>query len=425
MKNTKFVVMILTVILLLSSVALVSSSCASAPADTGKSTTIYVGGTFALTGAYAEDAAAVLAGFEDYVKYVNENKVVAPWYTDRKIPANIKFEVLWRDDQLNAEKTIAAYEELKNRGLMVERVSGSPEGLALKDRLIADKIMATSMSTGPYLLTPPGNIYTNYPIYTDSMAAVADWYKTTWKGTGKPRVAYMTADNAMGQGLLTPEMDAYLKGIGYDIVGTQNIPLVPTTPPTTQLSWLKDNKVNLTLGVMINPGLQPTIKEAVRLGMGTNQAYKITFAVATPAHFQVFVPAMGALSEGVVWGGCYAPWDDPGQGMKFQADLQAKYRTSKKITHIMYVDGIIEAMTQIEAIRLALQTVTSDKLTSAIILEKGAQQIKNLSTGDITGTPLTYAKGDPQGVDKVAVHQVQNGKVVKVGTYPLRDVYKK
>ena len=69
--------------------------------------------------------------------------------------------------------------------------------------------------------------------------------------------------------------------------------MVPTAPPTTQLAWLKDNKVDLALGVMVNPGTQPTIKEAVRLGMGPDQAYKITFGFGNPAHLQIFVPDMG------------------------------------------------------------------------------------------------------------------------------------
>ena len=46
---------------------------------------------------------------------------------------------------------------------------------------------------------------------------------------------------------------------------------MPTAPPTTQLMWLKDNKVDLALGVMINPGAQPTYKEMVRLDMGPDQ----------------------------------------------------------------------------------------------------------------------------------------------------------
>ena len=40
---------------------------------------LYVGGTQSLTGPFAEDSAAVLAAIEDYVKYVNETKNLAPW----------------------------------------------------------------------------------------------------------------------------------------------------------------------------------------------------------------------------------------------------------------------------------------------------------------------------------------------------------
>src|ERR1039457_4146303 len=51
--------------------------------------TVNIGGTFALTGAYAEDSAACLQGFQDYAKWVNTNHVLAPWYTDLKIAHNI------------------------------------------------------------------------------------------------------------------------------------------------------------------------------------------------------------------------------------------------------------------------------------------------------------------------------------------------
>ena len=40
---------------------------------------LYVGGTQSLTGPFAEDSAAVLAAIEDYVAYVNETKMLAPW----------------------------------------------------------------------------------------------------------------------------------------------------------------------------------------------------------------------------------------------------------------------------------------------------------------------------------------------------------
>jgi hypothetical protein len=38
---------------------------------------------------------------------------------------------------------------------------------------------------------------------------------------------------------------------------------------------------------------------------------------------------------------------------------------------------------------------------------------------------ISRGKGDIEGVDKVRIDQVQDGKVVKVGLYPLRHIYTK
>jgi hypothetical protein len=405
-----------------------TTTTTTAPTTTAaKPITLYIGGTFALTGAYAEDCAAVLAGFQDYAKYVNDNHIIAPWYTDKKIPSNINFEVLWGDDQLAADKALTIYDDLKSKGLLVERVTGSPEGLALKSRLNDDRVGATSQSTAPSYLSPPGTIFTNAPIYTDQMGAAAEWFLAKWQAAGKtakPRVAYLTADSSLGRGIVIPEMQAYLEKLGYEFVGSQFVPMVPATPPTTQLLWLKDNKVDLTLGCMINPGSQPTIKEAVRLGMGPDKDYKITFVFANPAHLQVFVPAMGELGNGVVVTGDFVAMDANVAGVKFANDLQTKYRPDKKITHVMYLDGVIEAMTQVEALRLAMLQKPADQLKPVDVLEYGFYKIKDFSVGDITISPFTYGPGDVEGVDQVRLQQVQAGKIFELGSYPLRHIYK-
>lgn len=394
------------------------------PASANAQKKLYISGTQSLTGPYAEDSAAVLAAFEDYAKYVNETKRMAPWRTE-KFPADISLEVLWRDDELKPAKALTIYEELKAKGILVYRCSGSPIALALKDRLMQDGFGATSMATGPYLLTPPGTIFTYYPIYTDSDAAVADWFKANWKETRKPRVAYLTADNAMGKSIEIPEMKAYLEKVGYEFVGAQYVPLVPTSPPTTQLMWLKENKVDLALGVMINPGSQPTVKEMVRLGMGPYQPYKMVFGVATPGHATVFAEAMGELGDGYVCAGSFPNWDDPAPGVKFEIELQKKYHPDKWVGHIQYMGGMLEAMVHAEALRLTLQKVPFEKLTPRQVLELGFYQIKNLDTGGISSTPLTYGPGKIEGVDAARVDQVQKGKVVKVGTFPCRHIYAK
>ena len=68
------------------------------PVNAHAAKTLFVGGTQSLTGPFAEDSAAVLAAIEDYVKYVNETKKLAPWRKE-KFPADITLKVLWRDDE--------------------------------------------------------------------------------------------------------------------------------------------------------------------------------------------------------------------------------------------------------------------------------------------------------------------------------------
>jgi len=402
---------------------LMSAALLLLPASAQAEKKLYISGTQSLTGPFAEDSAAVLAAFEDYAKYVNETKNMAPWRKE-KWPADITLEVLWRDDELKPAKALTIYEELKAKGILVYRCSGSPIALALKDRLKADNMGATTMATGPFLLTPPGTVFTYYPLYTDELAAIADWFKENWKETRKPRVAYLTADNAMGRSIEIPEMKAYLEKIGYEFVGTQYVPLVPTAPPTTQLMWLKNNKVDLALGTMINPGSQPTVKEMVRLGMGPHLPYKMTFGVSAPGHAAVFAPAMGELGEGYVCAGSFPNWDEPSPGVKFQIDIQNKYHPNKFVKHIQYMGGMLEAMIQVEALRLAMEKVPFEKLKPVDVLEQGFYRIKNLDTGSISSVPITYGPGKIEGVDKVRVDQVQKGKVVKLGVWPYRNIYK-
>jgi hypothetical protein len=406
------------------SVIIMLSASSLFPVSAEAAKTLYVGGTMSLTGPYAEDTAAELAAFEDYTKYVNETKRMAPWRNE-KFPADITLEVLWRDDMLMPAKALTIYEELKAKGMLVYRISASSVALALKDRLNEDNIGATSMAAGPYLLTPPQTIFTSYPIYTDNFGAVADWFIENWKETRKPRVAYLTADNAMGKAMEIPEMEAYLKKLGYEFVGSQYVPLVPTTPPTTQLMWLKEKKVDLAFGVMIDPGSQPTIKEAVRLDMGTRLGSKITFAFCN-SHLEVMMRSMGAeLSEGVLMPGDLPPKDYPCAGIKFLNELQDKYRPTKKVTHLMYAFGMVEAMVQAEALRLALQEVPFEKIKSVDVLKNGFYKIKNFDTGELTGTPLTYGPGNIEGCSAVRLWQAQGGKIVKLGIWPLRHLYGK
>ena len=130
---------------------------------------------------------------------------------------------------------------------------------------------------------------------------------------------------------------------------------------------------------------------------------------------------MGATGNGVVVAGDFCALDASNDGIAFANLLQETYRTDKKNGNVMYLDGVIEAMTQVEALRLASMAVDPAKLTSADVLA-GFKQIKDMSTGGITISPLTYGEGDVQGVDAVRIQQVQNAAIVELGSFPLQNI---
>ena len=155
--------------------------------------------------------------------------------------------------------------------------------------------------------------------------------------------------------------------------------VVPTSPPTTQLMWLKQNNVDLAVGIMINPGSQPTVKEMVRLGMGPYQAYKMTFACGTPSHLPVFADAMGELGDGFVVAGGFPPWDElTTPGVKFLVENQKKYHPNKFFRHSQYIGGTLEVMTQVEALRLAMLKMPLEKLKPVDVLNMASTRSKTL-----------------------------------------------
>jgi len=360
--------------------------------------------------------------YVDYVQWVNDNKMIAPWHPEKTIPANITFELKWGDDALDPAKAVTIYEDLKSQGLLVERISGSPEGMALKDMLVADNIGAVTQSSAVAYLMPPGNIFMNYPIYTDQMAAIAEWFMESWTEDRAPRVAYLTADSALGRGMDIPEMKAYLAELGYEFVGAQFMPMVPTAPPTTQLTWLRDNNIDLVLGILINASSQPAIKEAVRLGMGVGLEHEMTFGFACPSHLAIFVPDMGATGNGVVVAGSYCAWESGTEAVEFANLMQDTYRPNDRQDIILYLQGMMEVMIQAEALRLASLEVDPAELTSEDVLKKGFWQIKNLGSGGIHPTDMNFGEGQVEGCGEVRIQQVIDAQIAEMGSYPLRHI---
>jgi hypothetical protein len=313
------------------------------------------------------------------------------------------------------------------------RISGSGIATAMKDTLIADQVAATTMASGPYLLTPTvGTIFSNYPIYTDQCAGIADWFMDNWEGDTAPRVAYLTNDS-FGQTVPSDAMNDYLESIGYEVVlGCPAVPAVPGLASDTapMLSWCQDNDIDLTLGAMLVVGAVKTMTEAEIMGIGWNQNYEMTVGLASPAHLTIFLRDTGApgtvVGNGLVVAGSYPSWSDTSDGVAFCKTLLNTYGEGFEDTeHIMYQHGVVEAMIQVEAIRLALINTgkSADELTSADILTEGFYEISGLDTGGIIPSDISYGPNDVEGAEKVRLDRNEDGVDVFLGSWPLRHVY--
>lgn len=420
-------------VVLAASLAVGAIGCTGEP-PVGPSGSIYIGGTFPLTGPYPEDGAAVLEAFQNYAAWVNANHKVSPW--GPAFPEDVVLNVTFLDDAANPATAVTNYATMMAAGYKTFRVSGSGIATAMRDTLITDEVGATTMASGPYLVTPSvGTIFSNYPIYTDQCAAIADWFYDQWVAggnTSSARVAYLT-NTSFGQTLKTTAMDTYLTDKGYVLVtGCPAVPTVPANPgeTATMLSWCQNNSIDLTLGAMLVIGARMTMTQADSMNIGVGQTYEMQIGLCSPAHLTIYLRDTGApgtiIGDGLVIAGSYPPWTDTGDGVTFCKTLLNTYGGGFNSTeHIMYQHGVVEAMIQTEAYRLAMAATGKSPaaLTTAEVLNSGFKQISGLDTGGIIPTTITYGTNDVEGAETVRLDQGVSGYDVFVGAYPLRHVY--
>jgi len=408
MAKTKWVFIIPLIIML---VALpVFAACGKPTPVSGK--TVKMGCPQDLTGPYAKDCKATLLGYQDYMRYANEEGL---------LPGGVTVELLWADTGSETPKILAVYEDLITKGVLLYREHGTMDHLALMERHKEAQMACLTHAPTPVAMWPPGNIFSIDPLYSDMGAAFIDWFMENWEEARAPRFAYLTWDTAFGRSIEIPEFTAYIESRGLEVVGSQYIPLPCPAPPTTQLAWLKENKVDCTFGNMVTPGSEPVLKEAMRLDMGPDKSYKITFGITMPGSIPRIIRDIGEAAEGLVQTGGWPDWTEDLPCVKFGKELQKKYHPDVFEDDLEYFAGMGEAMVAVEAIRLALEEVPFEELKPVDILE-AFYKIKDFDTKGITNSPITYSRDWVVGTYMVRISQVQNGKQVKIGEYPARRI---
>lgn len=325
MIKIKFVAIVLLLVTV--GVLPVLAGCTSSAPASCANYTILIGGGFPLTVAYPEDGLAVLDAFQDYAQWVNANHCISPWQSNLTLASNITLQVVSLDDQgINPTLAQTDYATLKAAGLKVWRISGTPIGTAMKAQLFGDQCGATSQASGAWVETGgSGSIFMVYPLYTEQMAAVADWFITGnstinpngWNVTHpaggnytKPRAAYLTNGTFGGTGsLIVASLNTYLTTIGYNLTDTNPHRATGAGSDTyspadalTSLTWCVSNNVDLTLGAMTCPTAEQLMSLADNMSIGRyDMNYTMQVALCSPAHAVVYmrdVTAAGNSTRG-------------------------------------------------------------------------------------------------------------------------------
>src|SRR5258706_13336962 len=128
-------------------------------------------------------------------------RVLVDWFNEtRGAAAGIKLDFKPVDTGYDQAKTVQAYERaLEDKSVVGIVTFGSPNVIALQNRLAQDKIPA--VHGGPsYSLMKPGNwVFTPLGDYSRYFAAATKWRLGTWTESRPLKIAFVTFDGRSGR----------------------------------------------------------------------------------------------------------------------------------------------------------------------------------------------------------------------------------
>ena len=215
--------------------------------------TVKIGSAMPLSGGVAAVAfAPVKSGYEAYIKYANEKKLLG----------DITIEVAIEDDQYNKDLTPAAVEKLLDGGANVfSGIIGTPNNLAVRDLL--------NEECYPQLLALTGSIgwgdAENYP-WTNGILIPYDVEVKAYANAIQKDfpdgvdVGVFVVNNEFGQEYLTT-IEEVSAEYGLTIVDEQTIEATDSAPPTAQVNSIAAKQPPVILAVPLGAGCASFLTE--------------------------------------------------------------------------------------------------------------------------------------------------------------------
>jgi len=181
---------------LVAAATLLLAACGGGGQETSSGTPtkepIKIGFMYDASGPAQQTLTPARAGAADYVALVNKNGGVE----------GHPIELVDIEMGYDVARGVDAYERMKREGVVALYTAGTPVGVAVQDRCQQDQIVCVAYAAGvvqwsqgerfPYMFIGTAS-------YWSETAAAVDFALKQWRGTGRPKIAFLYSDNPAGR----------------------------------------------------------------------------------------------------------------------------------------------------------------------------------------------------------------------------------
>ena len=339
-------------------------------------TEIKIGAVLDMSGPIVTTTAPYIQGYKDYFQFVNENGGV----NGRKIVYNVM------DDQYKVDKTLTSFRKLIDDGTFaIAGQVGTNQYSALEPEITKEKIpVFGSMQT---MEVQTKNPYTfNMSLsYSNYAKIFAKRIKDTYKGSGKPKVAFLGID-VFSSAETYEFFKKEAKAAGIDLVLDQRVPS-GTTDFTPQVMKIKQSGADYVVQNMVTSMYVTYLKDANRLGASDIPPLTV-YTGLNEVLASVGKEAYGNLSAA----GNYFQFDSAGKGTEeMLAFAKKNNRDLVEVTDTMYIQAWTSAKVFVEGLKRAGKDLTRESFIKAL------EGIENFDTGGLSH-PVTFGPNDHNGV---------------------------
>jgi branched-chain amino acid transport system substrate-binding protein len=377
--------------------------------------TYKMGLSLAITGPTSDAGDPYSKGVEDYVKYVNDEKLLG----DDKLVCFI------RDDGYKTEVTKRNFEDFLDEEIVFYLNYSTGSTLALKPDFEEEKIPVIPASFHAGNLIDSNYIFLPIASYSSQAVGLAEYVVANHQGSGKAKVAMFIHPSAFGRASYDDVKKAIDVGLNIELV--EIVEHGKDLDNTAMLKRLKSKGVQYVISHTVQPPVATMLKGAQSLGMIATtygESGKITFLGAHYAGGPGLIALAGSAAENYYWTTSYKLMSAKGAGTDAQLALAKRYgRDDKLANDSNYTNGIMVAQVAVETMRRAKakgKKVTRESLYEEMLAMNGYNAYYPLTTVG----PVTYSKDDREGVDTLQLYVSKGGVFYALGA-PFASEYVK